>query len=349
MDEVLCGLSAFRFHRIPPQVLMLCPPLTSVKKHDVLQHPLVQEILGSPLHILVTDKKDRRKNLAVLTQLWSQPFPPEAIRETMHDVQVTSPLFTLLLLAPKLSETHLAMAMFEFCGTFSVFKPSSHVEEALRRSETERVFPRNFGWERVKDSSNKPTDLWRRPPLVDLDELRDYAETIQGLYGSKKFRSAVKAVTGITASPFEAQLSLLWRLPRRKGGKNLAGFSNNAEIRLTHQAKLVYPKLRCYGDLFWEGDDEHAPVDVECQGAVVHNDSTSFISDSDRITALSSMGIEVIPITYKQIVSPSSFNAVSDLVAHKLGVKKRRNQCSDSELERKLRQELFIDWNTLGT
>lgn len=349
MDEILCGISAFRLHRTPPQVLMLCPPLLDASSADTLAHPLAREILGLPLRTLATERNNRKQTRTVATQLWCRPIPLGGIRDTILDVQVCSPLFTLLTLAAYVPETHLEMAMYEFCGTFSVYKPSASVEDALARAETQHLFPAGFGWRRVKDASGNATDLWRRPPLVELDELRKFADDIQGMHGKKIFVNASRAITGIAASPFESQLSLLWGLPQRKGGKGIFGFTNNAEIRLTRKAKLLYPHERCYGDLFWEGSDAHGPLDVECQGAVIHDDGGALISDSDRTTALNSMGIEVVPVTYRQIISSKSFDAVTDLIEKKLGIRRHRAKIDNSKREQELRNELFVDWNALGT
>lgn len=352
MGSILCGLSAFRIHRTPPQILMLCPPLPDLdrafSRSKLLEHPVAQEILELPVHALVTNPASRRNSRLIKTHLWSSSIPTEGIRDSIVNTEITSPLFTLLTLAPSISEIHLAMAMYEFCGTFGVFRPTNILEQELRRAYREGALPANYGWERVHDAAGNPTGLWKRPPLVELHELREFAELHRGARGGNKFLAAAHMVTGMAASPFEAQLSILLGLPKKKGGKALAGFTNNAEIRLTREARLVYPHTRCYGDIFWDSTDKHGALDIECQSEMVHNSTKSAISDSDRTTALASMGIDVLPITYSQITSIASFDAVCNLIRKKLAIRPRGKTAAEIKREKELRQELFIDWTTLG-
>lgn len=54
--DILFGLSSFRLHRIPYQVLMLCPPIPplwdNVRDPLLPKHPVIREIFGSPLHVV---------------------------------------------------------------------------------------------------------------------------------------------------------------------------------------------------------------------------------------------------------------------------------------------------------
>lgn len=51
MDRILTGMSAFRYHRIPPQVLALYPPLPEAfedpRHNKIAQSPIVEDLLGN--------------------------------------------------------------------------------------------------------------------------------------------------------------------------------------------------------------------------------------------------------------------------------------------------------------
>lgn len=73
MEDILCDISAFRFHRTPPQVLMLCPPYpdraTDNNRAGFRNHILTHEILGIPVHLLATDRKRRLNNVSTVSHL----------------------------------------------------------------------------------------------------------------------------------------------------------------------------------------------------------------------------------------------------------------------------------------
>ena len=51
--------------------------------------------------------------------------------------------------------------------------------------------------------------------------------------GGRRFARAAKRVTGVTASPFEVQASMLFSTLRCKGGEGFSGFVNNERIPLS--------------------------------------------------------------------------------------------------------------------
>ena len=227
------------------------------------------------------------------------------MQETGLGISTTSPLYTLLNLAGHASDVHLAMAMYEFCGTFSVFQPSPLVETLLDQIDCTELIPRSFGWQRVKSPTGKKTNLWKREPLVEINELQRFAVQMKSARGGRRFARAAKYVTGITASPFEAQASMLLSLPRSKGGEGFSNFVNNERIPLSKNARRICSKTACYADLLFDVPGAASPLIVECQGKVVHDDYAAATSDSDRMTALQQMGFTVMPLTYRQIAEHS--------------------------------------------
>lgn len=352
MEDILCDISAFRFHRTPPQVLMLCPPYpdraTDNNRAGFRNHILTHEILGTPIHLLATDRKRRLNNVSTVSRLVTNELPFGCIQQTDLGISTASPLYSLFNLASHVDENHLVMAMYEFCGTFSIFRPSPVVEALLDSIDSSELLPRSFGWRRVKSSSGRKTDLWRREPLIELGELGQFADAMKSERGGRRFARAAKRVTGVTASPFEVQASMLFSTQRCKGGEGFSGFVNNERIPLSTSARRIYGKSTCCADLLFDVPSGASPLIVECQGKVVHDDYDSAISDSDRTTALQQMGFTVMPLTYRQISDRANFDTVRRMVARQIGVAYRSKNSKEIRCEIDLRRNIFIDWTTLG-
>lgn len=352
MDYTLCDISAFRYHRTPPQVVMLCPPLPPInpgrKKQRLNAHPLVSEVMGTPLHTLARSKSERPRSSSLQPHLMTGDIPFGSIQSTPLGADTTSPLLTLFHLAQHIPETHLIMALYEFCGWFTVFKPTPRIEALLREAERSSLIDSSFGWRRMRNATGAPSDLWQRPPLIDLGELADFANAMSSRRGGASFLRAAQQVTGITASPFEAQASMLLSLPRSRGGEALPGLANNQRIALTREATHLSGKTACYADILFEGG-KAAPLIIECQGKSAHANAAAVMSDSDRTTALQHMGYDVILLTYSQIAQQSQFHIVKKLIATKLGISLRSKTPKLQKAENDLRRDLFIDWNMLGS
>lgn len=351
-DDVLYGPSAFRFLRIPPQVLLQCPPLPpihgNIGKPTLLHHPVVTEILGTPIHILVTKRNDRRRASSVKTHLVQDPLPTGAIIDTPLGVRTCSPLFTLLTMARSVDALELAMVMYELCGNFAVFRPSPAIEELLASSSIEQQLLPSDRWRRVLSANGAPSDLWMRQPLIELSELTAYADQCAGMRGRRTFQKAARMVTGVASSPFEAQLSMLLGLPTSQGGKGFPHFTNNQEIILTARARKLHSSTRAYADLFFEGDLSHHSLDIECQSSLIHSGTDQALSDTNRATALTSMDIDVLGVTYDQISNIDSFHNLAALIARKIGYRLPK-QTPDSQLrESELRRRILSDWSEIG-
>lgn len=354
--DILYGLSSFRLHRIPYQVVMLCPTIPplwdNVRNPALAKHPVIHDILGTPLHVLVTNRNDRRTAKTVHTHLVESQLPTEAFADSVLGVQACSPLFTLMTLARELDTIELAMAMYELYGNFSVFKPSPVIEELLKSPEAIRLSASSCAWKRVSSaiptSSGEVSSLWMRPPLISIEDLRSYPDACPQMRGKSNFRKAAQLVTGITSSPFEVQLSMLLGLPEELGGKGMGCFSNNAKITLNNSARQIYPHDYALADLFFEGDIEHRSLDVECQGAIIHSDTAHALNDNDRATALATMEIETLGITYQQVADIDRFQTIARLIGQKVGLPIEGLTDTSHRNEVELRRRIMIDWATLG-
>jgi len=179
--------------------------------------------------------------------------------------------------------------------------------------------------------------------LIELSDLTEFANKIQGLRGAKSFTRAAKCITGVVASPLEVQASMLFGLSRLRGGEGLR-LTNNVEIRMTRSARLISGLDRRYADILLANKDGSRECLVECQGKAIHGSIESKISDSDRTTALQAMGYPVVLMTYGQLVDFDAFRVVMELIMSYLDVPLKDKTPRQQELERRLREEIFIDW-----
>lgn len=141
---------------------------------------------------------------------------------------------------------------------------------------------------------------------------------------------------------------MLLAMPRAAGGEGIP-IRNNYRIQLSETAQSIYHCASCYADIFIGGRGDNAGVIIECQGRSVHAGTAATTLDSNRTTALTSMGFEVILLTYEQIADVNAFNVVLDIIARKTGIERRPKTARQLAAEEQLRHELFIDWETLGS
>ena len=343
VEMPLYSITAFRYHRVPPQVLALYPPLPDTfndpSHRGILHSPTVVDLLKTPLHRLSLFSRPCTRTKFYRTHVVSRELPFGSVLDTDHNFQVTSPAFTLLGLATQLAPAQLLMAAYELCGTYSAFSPNARTEAMLSEALAKGLLTPRDGWRRVIGSRGKPLDLWKRDPILNADELTRLTKQLEGFHGIKRLRWAVSHMTGICASPFEAKASILLGLPKASGGLGLV-FTNNHRIALSGQAQELYQKSCCYADLFFEGTETHSPVAVECQGASVHGGEAASLSDAARTAALQLMGVEVIPITHEQIEQQNSWNAIKRLLALKLDIDVGKTS-QQKRAETNLRHDLF--------
>lgn len=313
MDRTLCSIAAFRYHRIPPQVLALYPPLPDAfrdpRHATIASSPIVNDLLGSPIHRRVASDAPHARTKLYQTHVMSRELPFGSVVDTEHGFRVASPALVLLGIASRLSQAQLLMAAYELCGTYSAFTPSARTERLLADAIARGAISTRDGWQRVVGSGGRPIDLWRREPLVRIEELDAFARQAEELHGVKRLRWVIANVTGVCASPLEAQVSILLGLPKASGGMGLC-FENNRRIALSPQAQTLYQRQCCYADLYFESSEAQSPIALECRGASVHSGEAAALSDAARTAALQLMGVRVIPVTHEQIRRAESWEAI---------------------------------------
>lgn len=350
MDLTLCGQSAFYYYRIPPQVLGLYPAISlgNIDRRccGLGSHAVVKDLLHAPLHRLVFTRAQSGSRSLFKSHLLTQEPPPGSFRQTEHGFDVTSPEFTLLSLATQVSRNQLLMACYEMCSSFAVFTPCERTQQQLDEAISLKFIPPDCGWKRIVDTKGNDTNLWKRAPLLSAAEIAAFAKQAAGLRGVKQLRWAAERMAGQTASPFEVQTSMLVSLPRDEGGLGI-GITNNARIPLSEAARSLYDKTCCYADILIESVTDSMGVILECQGRSAHDSEAASLSDAERTTALTSMGYDVIQITYGQIKDKRSFGNLAELIHKKAGLPYTPKIKQECDAEDALRQELLVDWDDL--
>lgn len=350
MDLTLCGQSAFNYFRIPPQVLGLYPAINLGNMDrrccGLGSHAVVKDLLHAPLHRLVFTRAQSGSRSLFKSRLLTQEPPPGSFRQTEHGFDVTSPEFTLLNLATQVSRNQLLMACYEMCGSFAVFTPCKRAQQQLDEAISLKLIPPDCGWKRVVDTKGNDTNLWKRPPLLSAADIAAFAKQAAGLRGVKQLRWAAEHMTGQTASPFEVQTSMLVSLPRDEGGMGI-NIANNVRIPLSDAARSLYDKTCCYADILIESNIDSMGVILECQGRSAHDSEAASLSDAERTTALTSMGYDVIQITYEQIKDTKSFNNIAELIHKKAGLPYIPKTDQERTAAETLRRELLVNWDEL--
>ena len=350
MDLTLCGQSAFYYYRIPPQVLGLYPAISlgNIDRRccGLGSHAVVKDLLHAPLHRLVFTRAQSGSRSLFKSHLLTQEPPPGSFRQTEHGFDVTSPEFTLLSLATQVSRNQLLMACYEMCSSFAVFTPCERTQQQLDEAISLKFIPPDCGWKRIVDTKGNDTILWKRAPLLSAADIAAFAKQAAGLRGVKQLRWAAERMAGQTASPFEVQTSMLVSLPRDEGGLGI-GITNNARIPLSEAARSLYDKTCCYADILIESVTDSMGVILECQGRSAHDSEAASLSDAERTTALTSMGYDVIQITYGQIKDKRSFGNLAELIHKKAGLPYTPKIKQECDAEDALRQELLVDWDDL--
>lgn len=350
MDLTLCGQSAFYYYRIPPQVLGLYPAISlgNIDRRccGLGSHAVVKDLLHAPLHRLVFTRAQSGSRSLFKSHLLTQEPPPGSFRQTEHGFDVTSPEFTLLSLATQVSRNQLLMACYEMYSSFAVFTPCERTQQQLDEAISLKFIPPDCGWKRIVDTKGNDTNLWKRAPLLSAADIAAFAKQAAGLRGVKQLRWAAERMAGQTASPFEVQTSMLVSLPRDEGGLGI-GITNNARIPLSEAARSLYDKTCCYADILIESVTDSMGVILECQGRSAHDSEAASLSDAERTTALTSMGYDVIQITYGQIKDKRSFGNLAELIHKKAGLPYTPKIKQECDAEDALRQELLVDWDDL--
>lgn len=383
MDEIVCANSAFRYWRCPPQVRDLYPRLPSSEDgwRALAQAPFVTDILKAPIITAASTRSDLHSDIRH-TMRWDEAYKGKVSIDTEMGFSVTDPLNTLFTMTRNVSQSDLVLAMYEFCGWFSVFKPSVTVDLALEQadanepcSSTDKLFELDetqdqAPWKRVyarthqTDDGNdqseransesedrqkgKGTSLWMRKPLIEIEELRRFATKVKSEMWGRQFYDAAQQVIGIAASPLEVAGIMLLSRPRRFGG---AGFENiyvNDLTPLSVSAQQIAGQKVCYGDIVIVNPLTMKAVIIELQGEAIHGSGAVLDHDATRMTALQSMGYDVFLVTHDMLNDRNQLNTIIRSVCDRLELRYKPKTEAMRRAETRLRANVLCNWLEIG-
>lgn len=146
MPQIVCAQSAFRFHRAPPQLRALYPPLPGTyqdSNHRKLAScSTASDLLGTPIHRLVRARSAVNSGATYQSHLVGGELPFSCIQETDHGFLLAGPELTLLTMAPSIDRIELLMATYELCGSFSVFNRQYKPRACSRRLPIRALSPK---------------------------------------------------------------------------------------------------------------------------------------------------------------------------------------------------------------
>lgn len=383
MNEIVCANSAFRYWRCPPQVRDLYPRLPSSEDgwRALSQAPFVTDILKTPI-ITVASTRSNLHSDTRHTIRWDEAYKGNVSFDTDMGFSVTDPLNTLFTMTRSVSRSDLVLAMYEFCGWFSVFKPTATVDLALEQADanelhsgTDKLFEldetqEEAPWKRVYTRTNqndaesdqgeransefedndkgRGTSLWMRKPLIEIEELRRFARKVKSEMWGKQFYDAAQQVIGIAASPLEVAGIMLLSRPRRFGG---AGFKNiyvNDLTPLSVSAQEIAGQKTCYGDIVIVNPITMKALIIELQGEVIHGSGAVLDHDATRMTALQSMGYDVFLVTHDMLNDRDQLNTIIRSVCDRLELRYKPKTSSMRRAETRLRANVLCNWLEIG-
>ena len=303
--------------------------------------------LEPPVDLLVCHPSERSASALVRPRLCSTPTEPGGWRSVAPGVTAVSPLFSLQQIAARASLPRVVMLASELCGSFSVYVAPEPVRALLQRLIDEGRLPRISGWSPTLDRDGNLTELWSRPPLSTPERLEEFARCSLTARGRTRLLRAAELVVAGAASPFYVRAGMLLGLSRRLGGEGYGAFRHNQRVPLTQGARSLARRAFLVCDIYWDAVEGRRALDVEGQSRLAHAFDDAALSDADRATALDLVGVDVVNVTYGQLTSLARFDALSQLIAEKLGVPYRRRTSSETDAAMRLREELFADWATL--
>lgn len=162
-------------------------------------------------------------------------------------------------------------------------------------------------------------------PQIRADDLRAYVDDLGRVRGLRLAREAARFAHDGSGSPAETVLSLVMRLPPRRGGIPLPDFEENVPIAWPAGARDLVRHGSMRPDFHWP---RHR-VASEFDGGT-HGLAGALAEDRFRAQDYAACDIVMVPATYADIRSVAAVERYVTLVAHKLA------RCEDARFLRRV-------------
>ena len=285
----------------------------SSRKSDV-KGSIPEEFItsGQPVDVLVFNERERRRSKDVTCHAWKTSLPENSFYRARGEF-VSSPEFTFLQMAPKLSIEQLVALGCELCGSYV-------------------LLPKN-----VKHPGSLDEMPKRTSPLTNMSKIGEFLEQVGKANGKAKAQRALKYMVEGSRSPMETAVYMLLCLPLKLGGYGLPKPEMNASIQLDEEARAIAQRYHCEGDLCWP--DARPPLDIEYHGEV-HVGAAQMKSDVGRELGIEHMGWRVMTVTSPQVIDEGRFEVVAIDAAEAIGKRLRPAVFEATQQRAFLRHEL---------
>ena len=346
---------------------LLIPRANAREADRLLSARILSDLKGIelPVHVMLDRASPRRSNDLVVCHRPPDWLAREHIIDIGNGLGVLSIPAMLETLGRRFRPFDIAGAMNELCGTYTLFHQTARAKLLLnpllengtikklanRQTDIIRFFCDESGkkasfttkkgkelpWQPTLTKSATLDNLWKRPPLVTLDELEIFANRHPRSKGSVVYETALKLVREGLASPFETQLAMALTAPSHLGGEELPIPSFNRKIAFTEAARKLAGGKYCVGDAVWNKDR----VVLEANGYDYHSDDDGFYTKSGRTSALQSLGYTVHEINYAQFKDQIQYEAIVRSICASIGVDEQTRTKTFKERNRALREHLL--------
>lgn len=258
------------------------------------------------IHVLVSNKNDLHHANRISYSVFSGSLPSQSLCRLDGSMYVTSPKFTFVRLARKMTLMQLVVLGYEMTGSFT---PNS-------------VDLRGFS---------------KCDPMFSVKELTAFLDRLEGVQGSPLARQAAKHVIDNAASPREAELAMLLTLPRRLGGYGLPKPRLNYQLDLSAPRGSALNRTSIIVDFAWP----ESKLALEYDSDQFHTGAEKIAADSERRNDIKLLGYDVQTVTNKEISSIGKTDKIAKSVASKLEVRIRNEGDGFVEKQARLRRTLI--------
>lgn len=248
----------------------------------------------NPLMLGVFEKAKMHARKSIETRLISRHLPSNALVSLGPRTWFVSPELTIIQLAKDLDHVLLAAIIMELAGSYSL-APLSREKIATR-----------FGL----------------PPVTSIDAIRKMAAAMPRVSGRATLAKALSLAMEGSASPKETQIAIMARLPVPDGGYGLEAPLLNARLSIPRNIGAHMSRETYFPDLYFSGfltcieydsDMFHANGwyenmrygGLDSLSLAKAASSEKLANDRRRIRELQMMGIAVVPMTSKDLLSVS--------------------------------------------
>lgn len=328
------------------------------------------ELKGIPLPISVlSERKGANKNPYVRERQLVQPIPRQHLHDLGGGLYVASPALALQQVMLGYALPQRLELINEMCGLYALFYPTNRCQRVLNdlhpSGQTQRISPtggayacfdangqyepttdqygNDLVWAPALDRAGHLTDLWKRPPIIRVEQLVEELSDLTAYKGNRAARLAVRFALDGAGSPLETKLALLLYLPARYGGECWRRPLLNKRIIFDQRARELSGTSSCIGDQVWE----NPRAVIEVNGLEYHADRDGFRIHSGRTAALQSMGYSVLEIDYQQMSDLTRFDTVIETFSRILGFPLQKRTARFLAKRDVLHQALFSKRNML--